>query len=128
MASRNKPRATPLWTQVTASPETINNPVFNKGYSATVIIVKPNGGQTPPIKIDGLADEWKKAQKNPKKSIISEAINSKNPLFKPNLTTCVWCPKKVPSLIIAVNQKKAAIINIKIPKRNNQPPYIILCI
>jgi len=38
---------------------------------------------------DGHKAEWKNAQKKPKNNIISEMIKSKNPLFKPALTTKV---------------------------------------
>jgi hypothetical protein len=39
---------------------------------------------------EGLKAEWKKAQKNPKKSINSEAKNKINPLYNPLFTTLVW--------------------------------------
>jgi hypothetical protein len=74
---------------VTAKPDITNKAVFNKGYSITLIISIPIGGQISPKTIEGLSAEWKKAQKKPKKSIISEAMNNKNPLFKPMRTTKV---------------------------------------
>jgi ribosomal protein L25 (general stress protein Ctc) len=46
----------------------------------------PSGGNTEPISIEGDNAEWKKAQKKPKKSIISDTINNKNPSFNPNFT------------------------------------------
>jgi len=37
----------------------------------------------------GIKKNVKKAQKKPKNNIASEAINNKNPIFKPFLTTIV---------------------------------------
>lgn len=39
----------------------------------------PSGGQTPPMAIDGDKLAWKKAQKNGKNSIASDAKNSNIP-------------------------------------------------
>jgi hypothetical protein len=49
----------------------------------------PEGGHLVPNSIDGQKEAWKKAQKKQKNSIISEAMNNKNPNFKPILTTFV---------------------------------------
>lgn len=43
-----------------------------------------------PIQWQGNNSHEKKAQKNPKKSMISEAINNRKPKRKPARTTKVW--------------------------------------
>jgi len=78
-------------------------------------VLIPIGGHLVPNSIEGHKAEWKNAQKNPKKSIISETINNKNPSFKPFCTTIVWYPKKEASLHISENQSEA------INKRTTNP-------
>jgi hypothetical protein len=39
--------------------------------------------------MEGLKAEWKKAQKKPKNSMISDRINMKKPFFNPIFTTRV---------------------------------------
>lgn len=56
------------------NPETINKRVLNKGKSQTKIGVIPCGGQTLPKTSEGHKEQWKKAQKNPKNNITSDAI------------------------------------------------------
>jgi len=46
----------------------------------------PSGGHTPPIDTEGARLAWKKAQKNGKNSIASEARNKSIPYFKPVTT------------------------------------------
>jgi hypothetical protein len=46
----------------------------------------PSGGHTPPTVTDGDRLAWKKAQKNGKKSIASDAKKSSIPYFKPVTT------------------------------------------
>jgi hypothetical protein len=43
------------------------------------MVTNPTGGNSPPNKIEGLRELWKKAQKKPKNSITSETINNKKP-------------------------------------------------
>jgi hypothetical protein len=57
--------------------------VFNNGTSNALIGTIPIGGQTPPISTVGPNDEWKNAQKNEKKNIISETMNNNIPCFNP---------------------------------------------
>jgi hypothetical protein len=63
--------------------------VFKKGNPHGFNTSIPCGGQTAPICIDGIKLEWKKAQKNPKKNIISDVINKTIPLRKPFVTFSV---------------------------------------
>jgi len=53
-----------------------NNPRVNsKGFNTSI----PFGGQTHPIETAGERLEWKNAQKNPTKNIISETIKRITP-------------------------------------------------
>jgi len=99
-----EPKLKPLCTQVTAKPDTKSIIVFNKGKAVTFIIWTPLGGHNDASSTEGHKEECKKAQKNPKKSIISEITNKINPFFKPDLTTNVWNPKYVDSVTISLNQ------------------------
>jgi hypothetical protein len=49
--------------------------VFNKGTPHGLKVCMLLGGQTEPISMAGDKLEWKKAQKNAKKNIISETMN-----------------------------------------------------
>jgi hypothetical protein len=69
----------------------------------------------PPISIEGHKAEWKNAQKKPKKSIISDAIKNKKPVFKPFLTTLVCKPFITASRDISKNQK------VDVNDNNNNP-------
>lgn len=112
-----------LWAQVTVTPDDNKIIVFNKGNAQGLIVWIPNGGHTAPIQIDGETLEWKNAQKNPKKNIISETINKINPKRKPFCTAFVWCPSNVDSMIISHNQlinpkkKKKVPIGINLKKK-----------
>jgi hypothetical protein len=59
--------------------------------------VTPVGGQWHPISGTGARLLWKKAQKNPKKNMASEAINKTIPHRRPCVTAFVWCPRRVAS-------------------------------
>jgi len=92
-----------LWDQVKLTPEEIKRIVFKKGSPHGFIGWIPNGGQIPPIHIDGDKALWKNAQKNEKKNITSETINSFIPNFKPFLTCIVWW--FLDSVIISANHR-----------------------
>jgi hypothetical protein len=53
--------------------------VLNNGNPQGFTTSIPTGGHTPPIQIEGERLEWKNAQKNAKKNIISETIKSNIP-------------------------------------------------
>jgi len=57
--------------------------VFKRGTSQGESTRIPKGGQIEPISIVGAKLEWKKAQKNEKKNITSEAINNNIPILRP---------------------------------------------
>ena len=57
--------------------------ILSKGISQAFKVYKKVGGQIPPKPGLGLKLEWKKAQKNPKKNIISETMNKITPNFNP---------------------------------------------
>jgi len=102
--------------------------VFNNGYWNDAIILIPAGGHIAINSIDGHRAECKKAQKKPKKSIISDTIKSRKPLFNPDRTTRVCSPKKVASFTISLNQWKATNINNKVPNKKIINPYKTRCI
>ena len=78
--------------------------VLKRGTAKGFITWIPMGGQIQAISTDGDREEWKKAQKKPKKKHISETINKINPDFNPFWTFKVWQPWKVPSSVISSNQ------------------------
>jgi ABC-type xylose transport system substrate-binding protein len=65
--------------QVILTPDDNNIKVFKKGNSKGFNTSIPFGGQTQPIETAGDRLEWKNAQKNPTKNIISETINKITP-------------------------------------------------
>lgn len=75
--------------QVTAAPELNNKIVFNNGICQGLNVVKKAGGHMPPKTGLGLKLTWKKAQKKPKKNIISDKINKITPIFNPVCTLSV---------------------------------------
>lgn len=91
--------------QVILIPDDNKITVFKKGKPQGFKTVIPYGGQIAPIAIDGIKLEWKKAQKNAKKNIISDKINKSIPWRKPKRTFFVWFPSKVASIIISENQR-----------------------
>lgn len=56
-----------IWAQVMVAPEDSKIEVLSKGTSNGLIAIMPAGGHIEPTSIFGLNDEWKNAQKNPKK-------------------------------------------------------------
>jgi hypothetical protein len=74
---------------VILTPDDNNIIVFNKGKPHGFKTTIPAGGHTHPIAIDGARLQWKKAQKKPKKNIISETINNIIPKRKPCCTLFV---------------------------------------
>lgn len=105
--------------------------VFNKGNTHGLIVWIPNGGQTAPIQIAGEILEWKKAQKNPKKNIISDTINKTKPILNPLCTAKVWRPSKVASIITSHNQLIKEKKKKKKPKgknfKNEHAPVLYSC-
>jgi len=87
---RNDPIIIALWVQVIVRPEIINNNVLNTGIPVGWALIIPTDNQCIPNTIDGHRDEWKNAQKNPRKSIISDVIKSPNPLIKHFRIINVW--------------------------------------
>jgi len=65
--------------QVILTPDDNKIRVFKKGSSKGVKTSISLGGQTQPIATEGERLEWKKAQKNPTKNIISETIKRITP-------------------------------------------------
>jgi hypothetical protein len=61
--------------------------------------VTPLGGQMQPTAGEGAILKYKYVQIRPKKTIISDAINSENPNIKLLCTALVCFPKNVASLI-----------------------------
>ena len=75
---------------VNVKPDDKSNIVFKKGSPHGFKTSIPAGGQTAPIQIEGFRLQWKKAQKKPKKNIISDVINKIIPNFKPLWTSGEW--------------------------------------
>jgi len=71
------------WAQVTLTPEDNKIAVLSKGIPIGHNGVIPLGGQQQPIQIEGDNAEWKKAQNNETKNIVSVNINNMNPSFIP---------------------------------------------
>jgi hypothetical protein len=65
------------------TPEESKISVFKKGNSKGLRTSISLGGQTQPMATEGDKLEWKKAQKKPKKNIISETINKITPERRP---------------------------------------------
>ena len=65
--------------QVILTPDDNNIKVFKNGNSKGFNTSIPFGGQTHPIETAGERLEWKNAQKNPTKNIISETIKRITP-------------------------------------------------
>jgi len=71
---------------VTDTPEAKRTAVFNKGTAKGFKGVMPAGGHVHPISGVGARLEWKKAQKKPKKNIISEIMKRIIPIRRPAVT------------------------------------------
>ena len=67
------------WANVIVTPELSNSDVFNNGISNALRVNIPFGGQIFPTSIVGVKLDAKKAQKNAKKNIISDSMNSNIP-------------------------------------------------
>lgn len=80
------------WDQVTLTPEDNKIIVFKRGTLKGLKTSIPIGGQTLPNSMLGARLLWKKAQKNDKKNITSEIINSLIPHRRPFSTIDVWRP------------------------------------
>jgi NaMN:DMB phosphoribosyltransferase len=81
------------WAATRATPEVNKTTVLTKGNikASNVSSIRiPSGGQTPPMVTAGERLAWKKAQKNGKKSIASDARNNSIPYLSPVTTYEVW--------------------------------------
>jgi len=107
---------------VTVAPELKRKNVFVKGIPEVWIVWIATGGQTPPKLKTGDKLEWKKAQKNAKKNIISETINRIMPNRKPLWTDAVCWSSKVASLTISRHQVYITYKTIKNPIKASWPP------
>ena len=128
-----KPWTIAKCAHVTVTPDDNRIIVFNNGSIHGFIGRIPNGGQTQPIQIVGDTLEWKKAQKKPKKNIISETMNKTNPIRRPRCTAVVWQPSNVASRTISQNQlvianKKVGNPVIAIATKNKHCKFNQLCI
>ena len=78
------------WAHVTVAPELSKIAVFKRGTEKGFNGSIPIGGHITPISTEGDKLLWKNAQKKLKKNRTSEAINNKNPNFKPVTAALVW--------------------------------------
>jgi len=122
------PRTIAWCAQVTDAPELSNKMVLSSGISQALKVVKKAGGQIPPSTGEGLKLEWKKAQKKPKKNIISETINKITPIFSPACTWSVCWPSKVPSRIMSLHQVNIIKRIMMKPRRHKSEPPVYPCI
>jgi len=74
------------------TPDTNNIVVLNNGTDHAFNITIFIGGHIIPKIMAGDKLEWKNAQKNPAKNIISEPENKIKPIFNPFWTIIVWLP------------------------------------
>lgn len=93
--------------------------VFKNGIPQGSKVSIPFGGHIQPIWTAGTKLEWKKAQKKAKKNIASETINKTIPKDSPFCTAAVWCPSKVASRTISLNQKNN-IKHVEIKKQTTK--------
>jgi len=108
--------------QVTVAPELKRKNVLVKGIPDVWIVWIASGGHTPPKLKTGDKLEWKKAQKNAKKNIISETINRIIPSLKPRCTDTVCCSSNVASLTMSRHQVYITYNSIKNPTNASCPP------
>lgn len=104
-ASFPSPRRRAWWDQVREAPEDRSIAVLSRGTPQGWIGFIPVGGQVIPISAVGDRALWKKAQKNEKKNITSEATNKMNPIFIPRTTYVVCIPRNVASRTTSRHQK-----------------------
>lgn len=81
--------------------------MFKSGISKGLNGMIPFGGHNCPISGVGAREEWKYAQKNDKKNIISEIINKIIPIRSPRYTFFVCMPWKVDSRVTSRHHKMA---------------------
>ena len=104
------------------NPEITKIIVFANGTPAGSIVGKPIGGHWPPIQIDGDKLAEKKAQKNAKKNITSEAMNNNIPYLNPCWTLFEWTRNTTASLTMSEHHEyTTAIKNINPNKNTNKP-------
>ena len=117
-------RTSMAWcAQVTVAPELKRKNVFVKGIPEVWIVWIASGGHTPPKLKTGDKLEWKNAQKNAKKNMISETINRIIPNLKPRWTEAVCWSSNVASLTISRHQVYITYKTIKKPiKASWLPP------
>jgi len=108
--------------QVTVAPELKRKNVLVKGIPEVWIVWIASGGHTPPKLYTGDKLEWKKAQKNAKKNIISDTINKIIPNRKPRWTGTVCCSSNVASLTMSRHQVYITYNNTKKPIKASWPP------
>lgn len=82
-ASLSFPEVNLWWAQVTVTPEARSTAVLSRGTEKGLIGSIPGGGQVQAICGVGARLLWKKAQKKPKKNMISEIIKRIIPNFSP---------------------------------------------
>ncbi len=102
--------------------------MLSRGISHGFLASIPLGGQTAPIAGAGFRLAWKYAQKNAKKSLISETINRILPKRRPFCTAVVCCPSKVPSRITSRHQNDTLTTVAKRPRRNSVNPRVYACL
>lgn len=92
------------WAYVIVAPLDNNITVFNKGNSKGLTGSIPKGGHWAPNSTVGVKALWKNAQNIAMKNKASDTINKITPKFNPFCTAEVWLPKKVPSVMMSLNQ------------------------
>jgi len=96
------------------TPDVNNKRVLTNGSDVGSNVIIPIGGQTPPTKTAGDNDDEKKAQKKPKKSIISEIIKQIIPVKKSRRTKIVFKLRYSPSIERLFIQKKIDVPRLAI--------------
>jgi len=128
ITSKRYPPISAECAHVNEAPDVNNKIVFNAGIMKGSTTSIPFGGHTHPICGIGFNAEWKKAQKNAKKSITSETINKIIPKRNPCCTANVWAPSKVPSRTISRHHNVAFIVVAISPTKNKKNPDSYECI
>jgi len=108
--------------QVTVAPELRRKNVLVKGIPEVWIVWTASGGHTPPKLKTGDKLEWKNAQKNAKKNIISDTMNKIIPNRKPLWTGAVCCSSNVASLTISRHQVYITYNKTEKPINASCPP------
>ena len=110
------------WAHVTVAPELRRKKVLVKGIPEVWIVWIACGGHTPPKLKTGDKLEWKNAQKNAKKNIISDTMNRIMPNRKPRWTETVCWSSNVASLTISRHQVYITYSKMKKPNKASWPP------